>query len=126
MKTKNLGFELAMVTMLVGGVLNAATHRVMVADGGFRPSQLTIQQGDTVEFVSNAHFTHTVTADPLLAKDPTDVVLPAGAVTFHSGDMKNGQVFTQTFTIAGNYQYVCLQHEQFGMIGQIVVGANAE
>ncbi|MBI1861460.1 MAG: cupredoxin domain-containing protein [Deltaproteobacteria bacterium] len=124
---KKLGLEITMIVGLLGGVAQAATVTVMVSDGGFRPNRITIQQGDTVNFLSDARFTHTVTANPALAKDPANVVLPMGAPTFNSGDLTKGQSFTQTFDVAGNYQYVCLQHEKFGMIGQIVVeGADEE
>src|SRR4051812_13774750 len=62
---------------------------VTMSGFSFEPQRITIRAGQTVEWNNTAAFeTHTVTADPKLAKDPKDVSLPAGAEAFNSGDLK--------------------------------------
>jgi plastocyanin len=110
------------------GAVDAA-KRSMKADAlvtmsgfSFEPQRITIHTGQTVEWNNTAAFeTHTVTADPKLAKDPKDVALPAGAEPFNSGDLKGNAVFRHTFTAPGLYRYFCIPHEKMGMIGEIEV-----
>jgi plastocyanin len=88
----------------------------------FNPKQVVILSGQSVEWNNTAAMeTHTVTADPKLAKTHGSVALPAGAETFDSGDMKPGATFTHTFTVPGTYRYFCKPHERMGMVGEIVV-----
>jgi plastocyanin len=96
-------------------------HTVHIVLGKFDPAELEITSGDTVEFINDTRGVHTVTADPTLAKDPANVVLPAGAKVFHSGSIPPGEVFTHVFDVEGDYQYVCLPHERMGMIAKIHV-----
>src|SRR5690606_37858162 len=71
--------------------------------------------------VNASSMVHTATADPALAANPDNVQLPAGAEPFDSGFLTAGQRFSYTFTVAGEYRYVCLPHEFAGMIGTITV-----
>ncbi len=87
----------------------------------FDPSPVTIAVGETVEWRNASSVPHTATADPSLAADPANVILPAGAEPFHSGILTAGARFRHTFTVAGTYRYVCLPHESAGMIGTVVV-----
>lgn len=88
----------------------------------FEPDKITIQSGQTVEWNNTAALeTHTVTADPALAKNKESVALPPGAATFNSGDLKPTQTFRYTFTTVGHYRYFCIPHEWMGMIGEIEV-----
>jgi plastocyanin len=64
---------------------------------------------------------HTVTADPKRAKDPKHVELPTGAAPFDSGDIKAGASWQYTFDTPGRYTYVCVPHENLGMIGHVTV-----
>ncbi|HLT46225.1 MAG TPA: plastocyanin/azurin family copper-binding protein [Rubricoccaceae bacterium] len=99
-----------------------ATVTVEMTDGlVFDPSPVTISVGDTVEWVNASSMVHTATADPALAANPDNVQLPAGAEPFDSGFLTAGQRFSYTFTVAGEYRYVCLPHEFAGMIGTITV-----
>lgn len=108
----------AMANTLLAATLTIETK------SGFRPTKANIRIGDTVEFANTSGIDHTVTADPSLAANPANVILPVGATPFHSGILQPGDVFRQTFTVSGHYQYVCLKHETMGMIGQIDVDSS--
>jgi plastocyanin len=90
----------------------------------FTPDTVRVRVGETVRWRNTSDIVHTVTADPSRAAQASNVVLPAGASPFDSGDMTPGAVFEQTFTVAGSYRYVCLPHEMAGMVGWIVVSDN--
>ena len=87
----------------------------------FNPARITIRSGQTVQWRNTSLVTHTVTADPARAANPANVQLPQGAQAFHSGAIPAGQVWSRTFTVPGTYRYVCLPHEQQGMIGTVIV-----
>lgn len=89
----------------------------------FSPRTLNIQVGDRVTWRNTSSFVHTATCDPALANDPSHVQLPEGAEAWDSGDVAGGGTFSRTFDVAGEYQYVCLPHEQQGMLGTIVVSS---
>jgi plastocyanin len=84
----------------------AATHSVQIGDGFFSPANLTITVGDTVTWTNTDDSPHTVTA--------TD-----GA--FDAGNLDGGAAFSQTFTSAGTFAYVCSYHDE--MTGTITVVA---
>ncbi len=97
---------------------------VRMSGVSFVPKHVTIKAGQSVEWNNTAALeTHTVTADPELAKTSTSVALPAGAATFNSGDLKPGQTFRYVFTVPGTYRYFCIPHERMGMIGEVEVVA---
>ena len=87
----------------------------------FAPGRVTIIAGQTIEWRNRSMMGHTVTADPRLANNADNVLLPSGAQPFHSGDIDPGQVYRRTFTVPGLYRYVCLPHEGQGMIGTVEV-----
>ena len=91
----------------------------------FSPANITVQVGDTVEWRNRSLFTHTVTADKSLAKNPEHVVLPVGAEPFDSGDIPPGEVFRHTFTVSGEYAYFCIPHERHNMLGRVTVNPAA-
>jgi hypothetical protein len=45
---------------------------------------------------------------------------------FHSGDIAPGSRFSHTFDVPGIYYYVCLPHEEMGMVGIVVVRSPRE
>src|SRR5690606_5726027 len=63
----------------------------------FRPNEIALPAGGTVEWRNTSFFTYTVTADPARASDPEDVRLPAGAEPFNSGEIPAGEVFQRRF-----------------------------
>jgi plastocyanin len=87
----------------------------------FEPALISINVGDTVEWRNVSRHPHTVTVDPNLAGNPAHVVLPQGAQPINSGEIPPGQRFTHTFRTPGIYYYVCLPHEDRGMVGIVVV-----
>lgn len=87
----------------------------------FDPPEVTIKKGDSVEWRNRSVVPHTVTTDPKKSKKPELISIPAGAKAFDSGPMKQDQLFTQKFTVAGTYKYICLEHEGMGMTGTVIV-----
>lgn len=89
--------------------------------GAFVPATVNISVGDTVKWTNPGVITHSVTFDPSMAAKAGDVVLPAGAAPFDSGNMDEDATFSHTFTVKGTYKYVCKFHEAMGMVGTVVV-----
>jgi len=89
--------------------------------GVFVPATVNVSVGDTVTWTNPGAITHTVTFDPTKAMTASDVVLPAGATPFDSGDLEEDATFSHTFTTKGTYKYVCKYHEMMGMVGTVVV-----
>ena len=87
----------------------------------FYPREVTIRAGESVTWRNASSDVHTVTADPSKATNRDDVVLPAGAKPFHSGEIRPGKTWRQTFAAAGTYRYVCTMHEREGMSGTVIV-----
>jgi len=87
----------------------------------FEPAVVTVHAGDTVEWRNQSLFNHSVTDDPAWAHGEGDAMLPAGAAPFNSGLIGHGQVFRYTFTVPGTYHYFCIPHENFAMLGTVVV-----
>jgi plastocyanin len=87
----------------------------------FEPRTVEIKQGSTVLWKNASNLVHTVTADPELANNKSNVQLPQGAETFHSGDIAPGEEYRHTFNVPGRYRYFCVPHEAAGMIGEVIV-----
>lgn len=84
------------------------TQQVHAVGMAFTPQSITVQPGDTVEWVVDSG-THTVTADD---------------GTFDSGQIHKGNTFSHAFPVAGSYPYYCANHGGpggIGMSGQVVV-----
>jgi plastocyanin len=79
---------------------------VEMGDHFFDPAQFTVKVGATVTWKSVGQSTH-----DLASRDGS----------FSLGSMSFGQTFSFTFTRAGRYPYVCMQHEGDGMIGEVTV-----
>jgi len=79
---------------------------VEMGDHFFDPAQLTVKVGATVTWKSVGQSTH-----DLAARDGS----------FSLGAMSFGQTFSFTFTKAGRFPYVCMQHEGDGMLGEVTV-----
>ncbi len=106
-----------------GGGGGPQTHVVkMENDLVFHPDTLTLNVGDTVTWHNNGQIQHTSTADPSQATNPDEhVKLPEGADTWDSGLLNQGEEFSVTFDVAGEYTYFCIPHEAAGMIGHLTV-----
>lgn len=120
------GAALAALLLVAGAlpsIAAAKTVDIKMADTPpqFVPSTITIQKGDTVQWVNNAQSLHSVTTSSEVAQDPKDVSLPKGAKAFDSGFMPPGAKWSYTFTVPGTYKYLCLPHEKDHMTGIVVV-----
>ena len=115
------------VLILVAGAMPsiaaAKTVEIKMTDTPpkFIPMSVTIQKGDTVEWINNAQSLHSVTTNPAVAQDPKDVSAPKDAKPFDSGFMPPGAKWSYTFTVPGTYKYLCLPHEKDKMTGIVVV-----
>ena len=87
----------------------------------FEPAEITVRVGDKVEWRNRTLLTHTVTADPRITADASNIELPEGARPFNSAAIPAGQVFRHTFTVPGTYRYLCLPHAGQKMFGTVVV-----
>lgn len=68
---------------------------IHIKDSAFAPSELRVRTGDTVEFVNDDGFGHTVTA---------------ADGSFDSKDIAAGKTWSYTFSKAGTYALVCTYH----------------
>jgi plastocyanin len=123
---RRAGAALAALILVAGAVPSIAaakTVEIKMTDTPpkFVPLTVTIQKGDTVEWINNAASLHSVTTNPAVAQDPKDVSAPAGAKPFDSGFMTPGAKWSYTFIVPGTYKYLCLPHEKDHMVGVVVV-----
>lgn len=85
-----------------------ATGTVTIVGTSFQPATITIQPGDTVEWVKSDGFHNVVAEDG----------------SFRSGDPTSDSFnFSHTFTQPGEYKYFCQVHGGSGMRGTIIVAA---
>jgi len=87
----------------------------------FEPAAITVRVGDKVAWRNRTLLTHTVTADPRITADASNIELPEGARPFNSAAIPAGQVFRHTFTVPGTYRYLCLPHAGQKMFGTVIV-----
>jgi plastocyanin len=93
-------------TLTATPTATAAVAVIEMGDNFFDPSQLTVKVGTTVTWKVVGQSTH-----DLAARDGS----------FVNRTMSFGQTFSFTFTKAGHYGYVCMQHEGDGMVGEVTV-----
>lgn len=97
----------------------------------YDPTELTVAVGETVVWENTSSRGHTVTA--------YDDGIPEEAAYFASGGFESeeaaraawydgfggrltsGDRYSHTFEIPGTYEYVCIPHEQGGMVGRVIV-----
>lgn len=84
----------------------ATVHTVNASGTSFNPNSLNVFVGDTIRWahVSGSHTT-------------TSTTIPAGAATWNSPLNVSNPTFEYHVTVAGVYNYKCIPHESFGMIG---------
>lgn len=87
----------------------------------FEPHVLRLEPGDTVRWKLESG-AHTTTAyHPANGDRPRRI--PEGAEPWNSDFLtEDGATFERTFTVEGVYDYFCIPHEGYGMIGTLVVG----
>jgi len=108
---KSLLLSAALAIGLVGSAFLAqpamattGTTVVKIQDFLYTPATVTIDVGQTVEWINEDAVTHTATAID---------------GTFKSPNLEQGHHFSHTFTKAGTYAYYCTFHR--GMKGTVVV-----
>lgn len=79
---------------------------IHIHDSTFDPAEVTVHAGDTVAFVNDDPFPHTVTANDK---------------SFDSKNLAEHATWTQTFAKAGTYSYTCTYHPW--MVGKVTVVA---
>lgn len=93
----------------------------------FEPAEVTIKRGETITWVNAGPIPHTATGDPektpVKETRPELAQLPPGAEPWDSGLLDEGQSFSHTFTVAGEYKYFCIPHVLSGMLGTVTVEA---
>jgi len=89
----------------------------------FKPMDVTIKAGESILWKNASKDVHTVSTEARAPARKDWVLLPEGAKAFHSGDLRPGETWRHTFTVAGTYKYVCTHHEEHGMMGTITVKA---
>jgi plastocyanin len=97
----------------------------------FRPQEITISVGESVTWRNTSARTHTVTAYEDAIPEEAEFFATGGYGNEETareewwsdrgGALENAEEFSHTFEIAGRYDYVCIPHEQAGMIGAVVV-----
>lgn len=85
---------------------SGTTVQVRVLDMSYDPPVVTIEPGDTVEWVWEASLPH-------------DVVSDESAPAQFSSELQTEGSYSQTFDTAGVYAYHCTPHAQ--MTGEVIV-----
>jgi plastocyanin len=110
----------------VASPVAAATVK-MTTQLRFEPAEVTIKRGETITWVNASPIPHTTTGDPdknpVKTTRPELAQVPPGAEGWDSGLLNEGQSFSHTFTVAGEYKYFCIPHVLSGMLGTVVVEA---
>jgi plastocyanin len=86
------------------------THQIIIQGGEYIPAELTIQVGDTVQWINKDFIPHTATA-----QDEAEQVL------WDTGNLNKGDSAEVQFTEVGLSEYICLYHPV--MKAQITVEA---
>ena len=91
----------------------------------FDPPQVTIKAGEAVTWVNDSPLPHTATGDPhqnpVNKSHPEYVQLPQDATAWGSKLLSQGERYTHTFKLPGEYKYICIPHVLSGMRGVILV-----
>jgi plastocyanin len=101
---------------------SSQTFTVQMNDANkFVPATMSVPVGSTVTWTNIGQVTHTVTFDPSKAIRASDVSLPSGVAPWDSGNVDGGQSYSFTFSTSGTYHYICIPHEELGMLATITV-----
>jgi plastocyanin/glucose/arabinose dehydrogenase len=116
LKPKVAAAILSFAIIAASGNLPAATVQVLVANNGglnFSPSTISINAGDTVEWIWKASGHSTTSGSP---------GVPNGL--WDSGIQNSGFTFFHTFPTSGSFSYYCTPHGVCcGMVGTVNVAA---
>ena len=99
--------------ILAPALAGAVTHTVNQSGLNFDPADITIEIGDTVEWIWSGG-SHTVTSG-------TDLSDPEVGMLFDTPLTSGNPSVTFTFTEVGVQDYFCRPHLNFGMVGSVTV-----
>jgi len=121
MKTNKL--FLMLLTCFYASTINATIHTVSSGDYYYTPSSLSINVGDTVEWINDGGF-HNVNGD-INTLTTTSFNNPQSFFSSPAG-VVGAVLFTHVFTISGVYNYDCSvgSHAANGMTGSITVNTS--
>ncbi len=107
----------------------------MTDDNRFEPDRATIPARETVVWRTVGYAPHTVTAyEEELPREAeyfasgnfmTEAAARRGA-SEGAGVLYQGEEYSHTFEVPGEYDYFCIPHEQAGMTGTIIIEPSAE
>jgi len=99
----------------------------------FKPQTVTVGVGEDVVWQNTSKQGHTVTAYEGGLPDGADYFASGGFdsesvarqawVDGFGGRLNEGETYTHTFDVAGEFPYFCIPHESAGMVGTVVVEA---
>lgn len=115
MKTKFNAFSAGLGLLLIPALAGAVTHTVNQSGLNFEPAEITIEVGDTIEWVWG-NGSHTVTSG-------TDLNDPEVGVLFDELLNAGNPSVSYTFTEVGSQDYFCRPHLNAGMTGTVTVTA---
>ncbi|SFL08407.1 Plastocyanin [Halogranum rubrum] len=106
---------------------------ILMRATAFDPYEFTVSVGDTVTWYNGSSRGHTVTAYENAIPDDAEYFASGGYENeqaareafrqegFDGGGVVAGETYSHTFEVPGRYEYVCVPHEQAGMVGTIIV-----
>ena len=105
---KNLKFFLVFAILFLVSTAYSTTWTVQAAGFSFTPSSITVNVGDTVkwQWVEGTHTT-------------TSATIPAGAASWNQPLDAVNSTYKYVVTLPGTYNYICIPHQSFGMVGVI-------
>lgn len=113
-----------------GATAAAEANRVEMTIDSYRPEELTVEPGTTVEFVNTSSHAHTVTAFDGGIPDDAEYFATGGfeseEAAWDGWDNQEGLLYQKdswehTFERPGTYQYFCVPHLDADMIGFVHV-----
>ena len=99
-------------TFFMAGRANAAEHKVNMKDWLFNPKVLTVDAGDMVSWVNKDDTMHNI----YFGED-----LPQAPQKDNPEKIRVRKEFSLKFEKAGEYNYYCKNHLDYGMTGKVIV-----
>lgn len=126
------GATLAVAGCLDGSGAATGDYDVGMTIDSYRPEELTVEPGTTVEFVNTSSHAHTVTAFQDAYPDGAEYWASGGfdneeaAIDGWYSSEQRGKLATResyehTFEVPGTYGYYCIPHIEAEMMGRIIV-----
>jgi plastocyanin len=115
MKSTPFNLVTGLVLLLVPALAWGTTHTVNQAGLAFDPAEITIEVGDTVQWIWSGG-SHTVTSG-------TDLSDPEVGLLFDESLNSSNPTVSFTFPEIGSQDYFCRPHLNFGMTGTVTVTA---